>query len=104
MGLFFGEIMKLFTEWMSFRQGSEQPQSGEFVFSGTFTRESIPDLVENSDSLNLEDALKLIPEKYNIQFSNTEKLSAGKSHIEENKEVIWINNENTDVVYVFEKA
>jgi hypothetical protein len=94
--------MKLFTEWMSFRQTGEAASS-DFQFAGTYNTETIPDLQENSEIVDVKEILEQIPANYKIQFSETANLSAGKSMNEKNKELIWISIEDNGITYLFEK-
>ena len=94
--------MKLFKEWMSFRQTGEHSESN-FQFIGTYNTETIPDLQENSELLDVKEVLEQIPANYKTQFSETAKLTAGKSMNENNKDLIWISIEDTGVTYLFEK-
>ena len=96
--------MKLFTEWMSIRQMNEPLTApGSFQFSGTYEKETIPNLIESSKKINLESALKLIPDQYKGQFGGMSECEAGKGITEENKEIIWVCNES-GTVYIFEKT
>lgn len=97
--------MQNFHEWMSFRntaQGIENTTGYEFV--GTYDTETIPDLKENSDLLDLNDALENIPENFRHQFTGVSEMSAGKSMNENNKEIIWISVNDQGTTYIFEKA
>jgi hypothetical protein len=96
--------MKLFTEWMSIRQMNEPLTApGSYQFSGTYNVEQIPDLVENSQKLELNDALKLIPDQYNGQFAGMSECQAGKGVTSDEQEVVWVCNE-AGTVYIFAKT
>lgn len=95
--------MQKFNEWMSVRQMNE-PMSvpGSYQFSGTFDLENLPSLVEDSQKIDIDEARKLIPSQYENQFGGMQELLAGKAITEENKEILWISNDQ-GVVYMFEK-
>jgi hypothetical protein len=96
--------MKLFTEWMSIRQMNEPLTApGTYQFSGTYEKETIPNLIENSKRVKLESALKFIPDQYKGQFGGMSECQAGKGITEENKEILWVCNES-GTVYIFEKT
>lgn len=90
-------------EWMSFRQTNDSNTTSEYTFAGTYNTETIPDLQENSEALNIDEALNMIPNNFITQFSKTAKLNAGKSLNENNKELIWISIEDQGLTYLFEK-
>ena len=96
--------MKLFTEWMSIRQMNEPLTApGSYQFSGTYEKDTIPNLIESSKRIKLESALEKIPDQYKGQFGGMSECMAGKGITEENKEIIWVCNES-GTVYIFEKT
>ena len=96
--------MKLFSEWMSIRQINEPlTPSGSYQFSGTYNLDQMPDLIENSEKLELADALKMIPEQYNGQFGGMSECQAGKGVTADEQEVVWVANE-AGTVYIFAKT
>jgi hypothetical protein len=96
--------MKLFREWMSIRQMNEPlTPSGSYQFSGTYNLEQMPDLIENSEKLELADALKMIPEQYNGQFGGMSDCQAGKGTTADDQEIVWVCNES-GTVYIFAKT
>jgi hypothetical protein len=96
--------MKLFTEWMSIRQMNEPLNpTGSYQFSGTYNIEQIPDLVENSTKLTLDEAMKFIPEQYNQQFTGMIECHAGKGMTSDNMDVVWVCNDS-GTVYMFAKT
>lgn len=96
--------MQSFNEWMSIRNINEPLTTpGSFQFSGTYDADVIPDLIENSDSISMEEALKLVPSQYEQQFGGEQECKAGKAITEENKECLWVCNQS-GVVYIFEKV
>ena len=94
--------MQKFNEWMAFRQAVEQTAS-DYNFIGTYSMENIPDLGINSVSLSLEDSLQLIPKSFRQQFEGSISTICGKSHDQNNKELIWITNKDQEMTYIFEK-
>jgi len=94
--------MQRFNEWMSFRQTVETGSSN-YEFIGTYDIESIPELKENSDPIELEDAFSLIPEQWKSQFPNVGTVIAGKTMNENQKEIIWISVPEQSTAYLFEK-
>ena len=95
--------MQSFNEWMSFRQSNEtEPVLGSYQFSGTFELDSMPNLVESSTPLDVEEAKKMIPSNFEAQFGGMEEFKAGQGLTEDNKEVLWICN-SQGTVYLFEK-
>lgn len=94
--------MKKFNEWMSFKQ-TVNTETSNYEFVGTYDLESIPDLKENSDPIELEDAFNLIPEQWKSQFPNVGTVIAGKTMNENQKEVIWISMPEQNTTYIFEK-
>ena len=94
--------MELFSEWMGFRQtNSELPSDSKYTFSGTYNVETIPDLVKNSDLIEVQEALKLLPASYTNHFPTDGNMTAGKSMNEESKELLWINMNDTGTTYIF---
>lgn len=95
--------MQKFNEWMSVRQMNE-PTSvpGSYQFSGTYDFEKLPNLIDDSQKIDIAEARKLIPAQYENQFGGMQELVAGKAMTEDNKEVLWISNDQ-GVVYMFEK-
>lgn len=91
-----------FLEWMTFRQ-TVDVESSNYEFIGTYNSESFPKIEETSFRMEIEDALQLIPTNYRNQFSNLEIIKAGKILNNDNKEVIWINNESQNLTFLFEK-
>ena len=95
--------MQKFNEWMAFRQTVEQT-AGDYNFIGTYNTESIPELGANSTPLSLEDSLKLIPKSFRQQFEGSSSMVCGKSHGQNNKELVWITNKDQEMTYIFEKV
>ena len=96
-------IMQRFNEWMSFKQTVEEGNS-DYQFIGTYDTETIPDLKENSEPVDLDYAFSMIPEAWKHQFPNIGNVVAGKSMNEENREVIWISIPEQSTTYIFEKT
>lgn len=95
--------MQTFNEWMSFRQTVETPDS-DYQFIGTYDMETIPNMKENSDPLELDAALNVLPEIWRTQFPNVGNVLAGKTTNEGNNEVIWISMPDQSTAYLFEKT
>jgi len=96
--------MQNFNEWMSIRQMNEPlAVEGSYQFSGTYDSEVIPDLIENSELMSVDEAKKLVPSQYEQQFGSEADYTAGKALNENDKEVIWISNA-FGTVYLFEKV
>jgi len=96
--------MKLFTEWMSIRQMNEPlAAEGSYQFSGTYDSEAIPDLIQNSELIAIEEAKKLVPAQYEQQFGGEGEYKAGKALNENDKEIVWVCNPS-GTVYLFEKV
>jgi len=95
--------MQRFNEWMSFRQTVETGES-DYTFLGTYDTESIPDLQENSDPVDLDHAMNLIPEIWRKQFPNVGTVMAGKTTNENNNEILWISLPDQSTAYLFEKT
>lgn len=96
--------MQNFNEWMSIRQMNEPMVApGTFQFSGTYELEKLPNLVEDSQKIDVVEAKKLVPAQYENQFGGMQDLIAGKAITEDNKEILWICNEQ-GTVYMFEKS
>jgi hypothetical protein len=62
----------------------------------------MPNLVEDSQKLEIDEVKKLVPTQYHNQFGGMQDIIAGKAITEENKEIVWVCNEN-GVVYLFAK-
>jgi len=60
-------------------------------------------LIENSEKLELADALKMIPEQYNGQFGGMSDCQAGKGTTADDQEIVWVCNES-GTVYIFAKT
>lgn len=95
--------MKKFNEWMSFRQSVETNNSEEYNFIGTYNTENLAGLKDNSDLIEINKAIEFIPNSYKNQFSDSMDLSAGITHNEQSKEIIWISNNDQEITYLFEK-
>ena len=95
--------MKKFNEWMSFRQSVETNNSEEYNFIGTYNTENLTGLKDNSDLIEINKAIECIPNSYKNQFSDSMDLSAGITHNEQSKEIIWISNNDQEITYLFEK-
>ena len=95
--------MKKFNEWMSFRQSVETNNSEEYNFIGTYNTENLTGLKDNSDLIEINKAIEFIPNSYKNQFSDSMDLSAGITHNEQSKEIIWISNNDQEITYLFEK-
>jgi hypothetical protein len=95
--------MQSFNEWMSFRTPNAQENSSGYEFAGTYDPDTIPDLTENSEALDIGTVLEIIPANYKTQFSETQDLVAGKSMNENDKEVVWITVRDSNITYIFEK-
>jgi len=91
-----------FNEWMSFRQSVELPE-GDYQFIGTYNNDQFPNLKEDSNRIDFESALSLLPQAYQSQFSNVDTISAGKIRNENKKEILWISSEQQNITYLFEK-
>jgi hypothetical protein len=96
--------MRSFNEWMSFRTNNAQENNSQYEFVGTYDPDTIPDLTENSDMVDVGVALDKIPDSYKTQFSQTQNLMAGKSVNEDSKEVLWITVKDNNLTYIFEKT
>ena len=94
--------MRKFNEWMSFRQTVEET-SDSYGFIGTYNSENLSNLEENSERIEVESAMSLIPQSYRGQFQTCEAVSAGKSRNENNAEIVWITNNDQGITYIFEK-
>ena len=94
--------MKKFNEWMSFRQEVE-PNGGDYNFIGTYNTENLQGLKEKSNLVEIDKALEFIPNSYRNQFSDAISLSAGITQTEQNKEIVWITNNDQEITYLFEK-
>lgn len=94
--------MRKFNEWMSFRQTVEETLDS-YGFIGTYNSENLSNLEENSERIEVESAIKLIPQSYRGQFQTCETVSAGKSRNESNAEIVWISNNDQGITYIFEK-
>jgi hypothetical protein len=97
-----GEPVRKFNEWMSFRQTVEET-SDSYGFIGTYNSENLSNLEENSERIEVESAMSLIPQSYRGQFQTCEAVSAGKSRSENNAEIVWITNNDQGITYIFEK-
>jgi hypothetical protein len=96
--------MQNFNEWMSIRQMNEPlAPEGSYQFSGTYDSETIPDLIDNSEIISIDEAKKLIPSQYEQQFTGEGDYQAGKALNENDKEIVWVCNE-AGTVYLFEKV
>ena len=96
--------MQNFNEWMSIRQMNEPLTTpGSYQFSGTYDLEALPELVNNSESLTIDEAMKLVPAQYQQQFTGDDNYQAGKVYTEEDKECVWVSN-SAGTVYLFEKV
>ena len=94
--------MKKFNEWMSFRQEVES-NGGDYNFIGTYNTENLQGLKEKSNLVEIDKALEFIPNSYRNQFSDAISLSAGITQTEQNKEIVWITNNDQEITYLFEK-
>ena len=95
-------MLTKFNEWMSFRQSIEIPE-GDYEFIGTYNNDQFPNLKEDSNRIEFETAINLLPKAYQSQFSNIDNISAGKIKNENQKEILWISSEHQALTYLFEK-
>lgn len=95
--------MKNFNEWMSFRQAVETNNDNDYNFIGTYNTENLKNLKDNSNLVEISKVIEYIPNAYKNQFSDSLNLSAGITHNEQNKEIIWITNNDIELTYLFEK-
>ncbi len=93
-----------FNEWMSFRQSVEVPEHNGYSFIGTYNTENLQGLENKSELIEVDKALNFIPHSYKNQFSDGLNLSAGMTHNEQNKQIIWITNKDQEITYLFEKV
>lgn len=95
--------MRNFNEWMSFRQSVETSNDENYNFIGTYNTENLKNLKDNSELVEIEKAIQNIPHAYKNQFSDSLNLSAGITHNEQNRQIIWITNNDIELTYLFEK-
>jgi len=92
-----------FNEWMTFRQAIEEDPS-DYKFIGTYNSDKIENLRERSNAIKIDSAIEKIPESYRGQFYGLQNFTAGTSTMESGSNVIWITNNDQDIVYLFEKT